>query len=51
MAVTDLVNFLEYAGEPNKLEREGMGVWVLAFLFVLFILTYFLKKEYWKDIH
>lgn len=50
-AVLDLVNFLVYAGEPNKLERQGMGIWVLAFLFVLFIVSYLLKKEYWRDIH
>ncbi|PKG38996.1 cytochrome c1 [Psychromonas sp. Urea-02u-13] len=50
-AVLNLVNFLVYAGEPNKLERQGMGVWVLAFLFVLFIVSYLLKKEYWRDIH
>ncbi len=50
-AVLDLVNFLVYAGEPNKLERQSMGIWVLAFLFVLFIVSYLLKKEYWRDIH
>ncbi|MCP4322859.1 MAG: cytochrome c1 [Psychromonas sp.] len=50
-AVLDLVNFLVYAGEPNKLERQEMGIWVLAFLFVLFIVSYLLKKEYWRDIH
>jgi len=50
-AVLDLVNFLVYAGEPNKLERQNLGVWVVAFLFVLFILSYLLKKEYWRDIH
>lgn len=49
--VRDLVNFLEYVGEPNKLERKALGYWVLGFLFILFILSYFLKKEYWKDIH
>ncbi|MCP4324603.1 MAG: cytochrome c1, partial [Alteromonadales bacterium] len=27
------------------------GIWVLAFLFVLFIVSYLLKKEYWRDIH
>jgi len=47
----DLTNFLEYAGEPNKLERKAIGYWVLAFLFIFFILTYFLKKEYWRDVH
>ncbi|HIP75600.1 MAG TPA: cytochrome c1, partial [Psychromonas hadalis] len=50
-AVLDLVNFMHYAGEPNKLERESMGVWVVAFLLVLFVLSYFLKKEYWRGIH
>ncbi len=50
-AVLDLVNFLAYSGEPNKLERESMGVWVIAFLLVLFILSYLLKKEYWRDVH
>ncbi|PKF60494.1 cytochrome c1 [Psychromonas sp. psych-6C06] len=50
-AVLDLVNFLVYAGEPNKLERQSLGIWVLAFLFVLFIVSYLLKKEYWRDIH
>ena len=49
--VRDLTNFLEYVGEPNKLERKALGYWVLAFLFFFFILTYFLKKEYWKDVH
>jgi len=50
-AVLDLVNFLVYAGEPNKLERQSLGMWVIAFLVVLFILSYLLKKEYWRDIH
>ena len=50
-AVLDLVNFLVYAGEPNKLERESLGVWVLAFLFIFFFVSYLLKKEYWRDVH
>ncbi len=50
-AVLDLVNFLVYAGEPNKLERESLGVWVIGFLIILFILSYLLKKEYWRDVH
>jgi len=51
VVVRDLTNFLEYVGEPNKLERKAIGYWVLAFLFFFFIISYFLKKEYWKDIH
>jgi len=50
-AVLDLVNFLVYSGEPNKLERQSLGVWVIGFLVILFILSYLLKKEYWRDVH
>ena len=47
----DLTNFLEYTGEPNKLERKSLGYKVLGFLVIFFIFTYLLKKEYWRDIH
>lgn len=49
--VRDLTNFLTYAGEPMKLERQRLGIYVLLFLGVLFILAYALKKEFWKDVH
>jgi len=49
--VRDLVNFLTYMSEPVKLQRQALGIKVLLFLFVLLIITYLLKKEYWKDIH
>lgn len=49
--VRDIAAFLTYAGEPFQLERQKIGVYVLLFLGVLFILAYLLKKEYWKDIH
>jgi len=49
--VRDLTNFLTYVGEPFKLERRSLGLYVLLFLGVLFILAYYLKKEYWKDVH
>ncbi len=50
-AVRDLVNFLSYLGEPAKLQRQRLGMWVLLFLVLLFVVTYALKKEYWKDVH
>jgi len=50
-AMRDLVNFMVYLSEPSKLQRLALGKWVLAFLFVFFILAYLLKKEFWKDIH
>ena len=49
--VRDLTNFLTYAGEPMKLERQRLGIYVLLFLGLFFILAYALKKEYWKDVH
>jgi ubiquinol-cytochrome c reductase cytochrome c1 subunit len=48
--VRDITNFLDYVGEPAKLIRLTLGKWVLLFLGILFILTYMLKKEYWKDV-
>ncbi|TRX52763.1 cytochrome c1 [Thalassomonas sp. M1454] len=51
VVVRDLVNFLEYTGEPSKVERHRLGYWVLGFLVILFILSYLLKKEYWRDVH
>jgi ubiquinol-cytochrome c reductase cytochrome c1 subunit len=49
--VADLVNFLTYMGEPAKQFRTQLGIYVLLFLSLLFVLAYALKKEYWKDVH
>lgn len=49
-AARDIANFLEYAGEPAKLERYDLGWKVIAFLLVLLLMTYLLKREYWRDI-
>ncbi len=51
ISVRDLVNFLEYSGEPMKLERQTLGYWVIGFFVVFLILTILLKKEYWRDVH
>lgn len=49
--IRDLVNFLDYMGEPAKHDRRALGVKVLMFLFVFLVLAYLLKREYWKDVH
>jgi ubiquinol-cytochrome c reductase cytochrome c1 subunit len=49
--VRDITAFLAYAGEPVKLERQKLGIYVLLFLGLLFILAYAMKKEFWKDVH
>jgi ubiquinol-cytochrome c reductase cytochrome c1 subunit len=48
--VRDTVNFLQYAGDPTQLEREGLGIWVVLFLLMFTGIAYLLKKEYWKDV-
>jgi len=50
-AMRDLVTFMTYMGEPVKLQRESLGIKVLLFLTLLLVITYLLKKEYWKDVH
>ena len=49
--VQNLVSFLTYVGDPSVLARQSMGPWVLLFLVVLGVLTFLVKKEYWRDIH
>ena len=49
--VRDTTNFLDYAGEPAKAKRQSLGVFVTLFLLAGFALAFFLKKEYWKDVH
>lgn len=51
MVVRDLTNFLTYVSEPANLHRKTYGVFVLLFLGLFAIVAYFLKKEYWKDVH
>ncbi len=50
-AVSDLVSFMVWMGEPQQEFRRTLGIFVLAFLALLFVVSYALKKEYWKDIH
>ena len=49
--VGDLVNFLSYAGEPSRAQRVKIGYLVMAFLLMLLLATYFLYREYWREIH
>jgi ubiquinol-cytochrome c reductase cytochrome c1 subunit len=49
--VADLVNYLVFMAEPFKQRDKQLGLLVLAFLGLLLVLTYYLKKEFWKDIH
>lgn len=49
--IYDLVNFLEYMGEPFAADRERIGWMVFAFLAVFLVIGQLLYRELWKDIH
>ena len=49
--VADLVNYLDYMGEPMKNKRVSLGLAVLLYLGLLFGFAYWMKREYWKDVH
>ena len=48
--VRDTVAFLEYVAEPHKARREALGIWVILFLLMFAAFSWFLYKEYWKDV-
>lgn len=48
--IKDVVNFLAYAAQPYYDSEVKIGYGVIGFLLLFFMLTYFLKKEYWRNI-
>ena len=50
-AIVDLTNYLVFMSDPGEMNRHKIGWIVLAFLSILLLLVYGLKREIWKDIH
>lgn len=50
-AIVDLTNYLVFMSDPGEMNRHKIGYIVLAFLSILLVLVYWLKRELWKDIH
>lgn len=48
--VADIANFLGWMAEPNQFERRKLGVWVLLFLGLFFVVAWRLNAAYWKDV-
>ena len=48
--IYDIANFLYYVGEPSRLERQRLGVYVLLFLVILFVVVNLLAREYRKEV-
>ena len=49
-AIGDLVNYLQWMGEPAQSTRIRVGVWVLLFLGLFTVVAWRLNAAYWKDI-
>ena len=49
-AIGDLVNYLQWMGEPAQNTRVRVGIWVLIFLLGFTIITWRLNAAYWKDV-
>jgi len=47
---TDVTTFLAWAAEPSLEDRKRMGLKVILFLLVLFVLAYISKQQIWRDI-
>ena len=47
----DIVNFLDYVGEPIQSERKRIGIWVILFLLVFLVFSYGLYKDIWKEVN
>ncbi len=49
-AVADLVAYMQWMAEPQQNQRVRIGVWVLIFLGVFFVIAWRLNAAFWKDI-
>jgi ubiquinol-cytochrome c reductase cytochrome c1 subunit len=47
---TDVTTFLAWAAEPSLEDRKRMGLKVILFLIVLFVLAYISKQQIWRDV-
>lgn len=48
--VADLTAFMGWMAEPQQEFRKTLGVWVLFFLSILFVVIWQLNKAYWKHV-
>lgn len=48
--MADLAAFMTWMGEPVQLKRKQIGVWVLIFLGLFFVVAWRLNATYWKHI-
>ena len=47
----DIVNFLQWAAEPEMEQRKSMGIHVMLFLGAMTTFFYLVKKRIWSNLH
>jgi ubiquinol-cytochrome c reductase cytochrome c1 subunit len=47
----DVATFLAWTAEPERIERQQLGLFVLLYLVIFTALAYLTKRVIWKDIH
>ncbi len=47
----DIVNFLQWAAEPEMEQRKAMGIHVMLFLGAMTAFFYLVKKRIWSNLH
>ena len=48
--IGDLVNYMQWMGEPAQNTRTRVGVWVLIFLGLFTVIAWRLNAAFWKDV-
>ncbi len=49
-AIADLVAYMQWMGEPVQQQRQRIGVGVLIFLAIFFVIAWRLNAVFWKDV-
>ncbi len=49
-SIGDLVNYMQWMGEPAQNTRVRVGVWVLLFLSIMTLFAWRLNAAFWKDV-
>lgn len=47
----DVTTFLQWTAEPERVERQRLGVYVLLYLIIFTLLAYLTKRVIWRDVH
>jgi ubiquinol-cytochrome c reductase cytochrome c1 subunit len=48
--MADLTAFMTWMSEPVQQKRKQIGVWVLLFLSIFFVIAWRLNASFWKHV-